>query len=101
MVAVQIAHREVENHQRLKRRAGERGQETPQVRQLDLLPGQSAADVKGMDRGVVIQRAPEQDGTIQAAADEDGCRVSGHRLYFRSGACRMSKSGSLLVPHAP
>ena len=47
-------------------------EEAAQVVELGGFPEEAAADVQGIDGGAALQRLAEEDGAVEAAADEDG-----------------------------
>ena len=58
--------------QRLQRRRRHGVEEAAQVVQLHRLPEEAAADIERVDGGAAPQRLAEEDGAVEAAADEDG-----------------------------
>src|SRR5262249_27303602 len=71
-----------------------------QPAKLDAFPGQSRADVERMDRGVVAEGLRQQDGTVQAAADQNGKGRVGviHRSHSRPRKCREPTGAGICLP---
>ena len=72
MVGVQIADRHFQDVQRPQRRRRHGVEEAAQVVQLRRLPEEAAANIEGVNAGAAPQRLAEEDGAVEAAADEDG-----------------------------